>query len=109
VYVSVAQPAPVMRAYVEVRAECEARSRASGLDAVVLRPWYVLGAGRSWPRLLLPLYAIASLFPPTRAGSRRLGLVTEEQMLAALVRAVEHRPRGVEIVDVPAIRAPAAG
>ena len=43
VYVSVAHPAPVMRAYIAVRREGEALVRASGLPATILRPWYVLG------------------------------------------------------------------
>jgi uncharacterized protein YbjT (DUF2867 family) len=46
VYVSVAQPAPFMQAYVQVRADVEARLRASGLNATILRPWYVLGPGQ---------------------------------------------------------------
>lgn len=49
VYVSVAQPAPVMRAYQQVRAECEQTIRDSGLNASVLRPRYVLGSGHWWP------------------------------------------------------------
>ena len=48
VYVSVAQPAPVMRAYVEARAEGEAAIRATGIAATFLRPWYVLGPGHRW-------------------------------------------------------------
>lgn len=38
VYVSVAQPAPVMRDYVQVRGECEAFLRETGLNATFLRP-----------------------------------------------------------------------
>jgi uncharacterized protein YbjT (DUF2867 family) len=45
VYVSVAHPAPVMRAYIAVRQEGEALIRASGLPARLLRPWYVVGPG----------------------------------------------------------------
>ncbi|HTR78438.1 MAG TPA: NAD(P)H-binding protein, partial [Gemmatimonadaceae bacterium] len=45
VYVSVAQPAPVMRAYVDARAEGERAIREAGLAATILRPWYVLGPG----------------------------------------------------------------
>ncbi len=45
VYVSVAHPAPVMRAYIAVRQEGEGRVRASGISATILRPWYVLGPG----------------------------------------------------------------
>ena len=70
VYVSVAQPAPMMHAYIAVRAEGEAALAASGLTATVLRPWYVLGPGHWWPLTLVPLYAIARLLPSTRAGIR---------------------------------------
>jgi uncharacterized protein YbjT (DUF2867 family) len=104
VYVSVAQPAPVMRAYVVARAEAESQIRASGLDATILRPWYVLGPGHRWPYVLTPLYWLAERLPSARDGARRLGLVTIDQMVAALVRAVEQPARGVRIVDVPAIR-----
>jgi uncharacterized protein YbjT (DUF2867 family) len=45
VYLSVGQPAPMMKAYIQVRAECEAAIRAAGLNATILRPWYVLGPG----------------------------------------------------------------
>jgi uncharacterized protein YbjT (DUF2867 family) len=110
VYVSVAQPAPVMRAYVEVRAEGEALIRAAGLTATLLRPWYVLGPGHWWPVLLQPVYAIAERLPGLRDGAQRMGLVTLEQMVNALVAAVEAPPPpGTQrIVEVPAIRAPGA-
>jgi len=105
VYVSVAQPAPVMRAYVETRAEAEAMLRASGLNATIVRPWYVLGPGHRWPYALVPGYWLARAFPPTREMAMRLGLVTVAQMVNALVAAVENPASGVRIVDVPAIRA----
>ena len=105
VYVSVAQPAPVMRAYVAVRQAGEARIRASGIASTILRPWYVLGPGHRWPYLLLPAYALLGLLPPTREGARRLGLVTLEQMVRALVTSIEEGPGGVRIIDVPGIRA----
>ena len=56
VYVSVAHPAPMMMAYIAVREECESMIRASGLNATILRPWYVLGPGHYWPYALLPAY-----------------------------------------------------
>ena len=108
VYVSVAQPAPIMRAYVAVRKEGEALIRASNLNSTVLRPWYVLGPGHRWPYLLLPLYAILEQFPATRDGALRLGLVTLSQMVAALVRAVESPAEGVRVVEVPEIRSDVA-
>ena len=104
VYASVAHPAPVMRAYIAVRQEGEALIRASGLPATVLRPWYVVGPGHWWPCVLYPLYALAEWVPATRAGARRLGLVTRSQLATALVHAVEHPPAGVCVIDVPAIR-----
>ncbi len=105
VYVSVAQPAPVMKAYARVRAECEQMIRNSGLNATILRPWYVLGPGHRWPYRLLPVYRLLELLPATREGARRLGLVTLEQMVSALVEAVENPCRGIRIVEVPEIRA----
>jgi uncharacterized protein YbjT (DUF2867 family) len=109
VYVSVAQPAPVMRAYIAVRQEGEARIRESGIAATILRPWYVLGPGHRWPQVLAPFYALAERVPPLRDTAVRLGLVTIEQMVSALVGSIESGPNGVRILDVPAIRAaPAA-
>jgi uncharacterized protein YbjT (DUF2867 family) len=106
VYVSVAHPAPVMHAYIAVRAQGEQAIRHAGLTATVLRPWYVLGPGHWWPIALIPLYALASLVPAWREGARRLGLVTLDQMVNALVRAVEDPPPPgtVQIVEVPALR-----
>ena len=106
VYVSVAQPAPVMRAYVAARAAGEAAIAEAGLAATVLRPWYVLGPGHWWPLVLLPAYAIGELLPAMRDGAQRLGLVTLAQMIRALVAAVEAPPpRGeIRIMGVPAIR-----
>jgi|SRR5882672_6141815 len=104
VYVSVAHPAPAMHAYIAVRREGEALIVASGLSATVLRPWYVLGPGHRWPGLLLPVYRVMEMFPPTRASARRLGLVSLAQMLAALVSAVENPVAGVRFTGVPEIR-----
>jgi uncharacterized protein YbjT (DUF2867 family) len=107
VYVSVAQPAPVMAAYLAARAEAERALVQARLTATVLRPWYVLGPGHRWPLLLAPLYGVARLLPSTRDGARRLGLVTLRQMVGALVAAVESPPPPgtLRLLDVPAIRA----
>jgi len=105
IYLSVAHPAPVMKAYIEVRTECEELIRNSGMNATILRPWYILGPGHRWPYALLPMYWLAERIPSTREGARRLGLVTLEQMQAALRSAVENPCQGVRIVEVPEIRA----
>ena len=106
IYMSVAHPAPVMKAYIAVREECEQEIRRSGLNATILRPWYVLGPGHFWPYALKPLYWLAERIPATAAGAKRLGLVTRDEMVAALVRAVEYPARGIEIVEPPAISNP---
>jgi uncharacterized protein YbjT (DUF2867 family) len=109
VYVSVAHPAPVMRAYIAVREEGETLVRATGIRATILRPWYILGPGHWWPGLLLPVYAILRWVPATRTGAARLGLVTRRAMIAALVRAVEMPPaEAVRTMEVPEIRQAAA-
>jgi uncharacterized protein YbjT (DUF2867 family) len=106
VYVSVAQPAPVMKAYLSARAEVERVLSQSGLTVTVLRPWYVLGPGHRWPMILVPIYACADLFPALRAGARRLGLVTLAQMTDALVDAIERPPLAgtTRLVEVPQIK-----
>lgn len=104
VYVSVAHPAPIMKAYIDVRCECEDRLRASGLRATMLRPWYILGPGHWWPLALQPVYRLMELIPSTRDAAMRLGLVTLHDMLTALVWAIEHPPVSHCVIDVPEIR-----
>ncbi len=103
VYLSVAHPAPMMHAYIAVRTECEAAIKSSGLNATILRPWYVLGPGHRWPYLLMPVYKIAELLPSTREGAQRLGLVTLEQMVNVLIFAVENPVQGRRVMNVPEI------
>jgi uncharacterized protein YbjT (DUF2867 family) len=104
VYLSVAHPAPMMKDYIAVRAECEQMIQERHLNATILRPWYVLGPGHRWPYLLLPFYKICEWLPCTRAGALRLGLVTLEQLILALVEVVESPMRGTRVVAVPEIR-----
>jgi uncharacterized protein YbjT (DUF2867 family) len=119
VYLSVAHPAPVMKAYVSVRTEGEAMILERRLNATILRPWYVLGPRHQWPYLLLPVYKVMELLPFTRQGAQRLGLVTLEEMVLALVQAVEKPPQisdaksagntgpphpQIRIMEVPEIR-----
>ena len=104
IYLSVAQPAPMMKSYIAVRAECEAALRNSGMNTTVVRPWYVLGPGHRWPYVLLPMYWLCERIPSTRDGARRLGLVTLDQMISLLVSAVENPSVGARFVEVPQIR-----
>src|SRR6266568_810305 len=104
IYLSVAQPAPMMKSYIVVRAECEAAVRKSGMNVTIVRPWYVLGRGHRWPYVLLPMYWICEQIPSTREGARRLGLVTLDQMTRTLASAVENPCIGARLVEVPQIR-----
>src|SRR5262249_25529560 len=103
IYLSVAQPAPVMKEFIAVRSTGEAMLRESGINATFIRPWYVLGPGHLWPYAILPIYWILPKLPATKESAERLGLVTIDQMLSALVWAVENSPNGVQILDVPRI------
>jgi uncharacterized protein YbjT (DUF2867 family) len=105
VYVSVAHPAPVMAAYIAARTQGEALVAATAVPATILRPWYVLGPGHWWPYALLPVYWLLERLPSKRDAAHRLGLVTHQQMVAALMRAIEDGPEAAGIIDVPAIRA----
>jgi uncharacterized protein YbjT (DUF2867 family) len=106
VYVSVAQePTRIMADYQAVRARGEAYLREKPFPSSFLRPWYILGPGHWWPVVLWPLYTVAELFPATRGKARALGLITLEQMLRALIWAIEHPPAGeLAVYDVPALR-----
>jgi uncharacterized protein YbjT (DUF2867 family) len=104
VYLSVAQPASMMQAFIAVRSEGERLIRESGISATFIRPWYVLGPGHRWAYALLPFYWLCERIPATRESARRLGLVTISQMLDTLVWAVENPANGVRILDVAKIR-----
>ncbi|HXU40270.1 MAG TPA: NAD(P)H-binding protein [Blastocatellia bacterium] len=69
-YISVAQPAPVMKAYQAVRAEGERLIRQSGMNATIIRPWYVLGPGHRWAYSLIPMYWLFERVPGTRERLR---------------------------------------
>ena len=104
VYLSVAHPAPMMHAFIEVRSECEAMIRASGMSATFLRPWYVLGPGHRWPYALIPFYWLLERLPATKQSARRLGLIHLSCMIDALVWSVENPVDGIRILDVPDMR-----
>ena len=104
IYLSVAQPAPVMQAYVDVRAEGERFLRESGIPSTFVRPWYVLGPGHWWPYAILPLYWIWGAFPAHRDTARRLYPVKLAQVVRAIADAVEHPPNGARIIEAPELR-----
>ncbi len=103
VYLSVAHPAPVMRDYIAVRTAGEQELERLKIPRTILRPWYVLGPGHWWPYALKPLYWLALRSKAHREAALRLGLVTIDQMTAALVVAIEHPTTTPRIIDAAAI------
>jgi uncharacterized protein YbjT (DUF2867 family) len=104
VYLSVAHPASVMKAYVQTRIEAEQLIRDSGMNATFLRPWYVLGPGHRWAYALLPIYWLLEHIPAYRESALRLGLVSLPEMIAAFINAVEDPPNNIRIINVPQIK-----
>jgi len=104
VYVSVAHPAPIMRAYIGVRMRVEAELRESGLSHTIIRPWYVLGPGHRWAYVLVPMYWLMGAIPSARESAQRLGLVTIAQMVATLTWAVDTAGAESRVLNVPDIR-----
>jgi uncharacterized protein YbjT (DUF2867 family) len=98
-----------MKDYIVVRTEREAALRAGGMPATILRPWYALGPGHRWPLVLAQAYWIAKHSPASREAAGRLGLLTIDEMLNAMVWAVEHPAETIRVLSVPAIRLLADG
>lgn len=104
IYLSVAQPAPIMRAYVEVRAEGERLAALSGMRTTFVRPWYVLGPEHRWPYAILPLYWLWMLSPKSRDTARRLYPVKLRNVLRVLADAVDRLPESTRVVEAPEMR-----
>lgn len=99
VYLSVPLDIPVMKAYVAVRAEVEALISSLGLSATIIRPFYVLGPGRRWPYAIMPLLWLARLIPGLSRQARTMVFNTREQVVHAIVNAIEHPPTGIDVWD----------
>jgi uncharacterized protein YbjT (DUF2867 family) len=104
IYLSVAHPAPAMKAYVAVREEGERLIRATGIPATFVRPWYVLGPGHWWPYAILPFYWLWSAFPAQRDTARRLYPVKLAQVVNAIVDAVEHPANAIRVIEAPELK-----
>ncbi|MBV8549806.1 MAG: NAD(P)-dependent oxidoreductase [Acidobacteriaceae bacterium] len=104
VFMSVAHPAPVMQAYIQARVECEQAIVASHLNSTILRPWYILGPGHRWPYVLLPFYKAGELFPKTRDGALRLGLLSIHEIVNGLVHVIANPSHGVRVLETQDIR-----
>lgn len=105
IYLSVAQPAPLMKEYIEVRKRGEQLLVENKIPSSVIRPWYIIGPGHYWPVVLTPIYKILELIPATREQAINLGLVKLEEMLNTILFAVKNPPaEGSRIYRTPEIR-----
>ena len=99
VYLSVAQyPTHIMKDYQNIRASGEALLAQAGLRCSFIRPWYVLGPGHWWPLLLKPFYWAGGYIPAYKEAVKKLDTVTIDQMIAALIFAVEHPPIQPQVI-----------
>lgn len=95
VYLSVAEPAPIMKDYITVRKQGEALIEQSGMNATYIKPWYVLGPGHLWPYLFIPVIKICQWIPFTKDGALRLAPVKLKQMINTLVYSIENPASGI--------------
>lgn len=104
VYLSVAEPAPVMKEFISVRKKGEELVTGSGINAVFIKPWYVLGPGHYWPYLILPIYWLFMLIPPFSTTAKNLYPVRLENVLNAIVHSVEDPPEGSKSITTRELR-----
>jgi len=105
VYLSVAQPAPMMKEYIEVRKHGELLLTDNEIPSSIIRPWYIIGPGHYWPLVLKPVYKIFEWIPATREQAINLGLVKLEEMLNTILYSVKNPPKeGLRIYKTPEIR-----
>jgi len=104
IYLSVAHPAPAMKEFIEVRMRGEQLISKSGMNATLIRPWYVLGPGHYWPYFIIPFYKLFEIIPSTKETALRLGLVKINQMINCITFAVKNPPKGIRIYSVKEIK-----
>lgn len=104
IYLSVAEPAPVMKQFIEVRKYGERLLTDSALNAVFIKPWYVLGPGHYWPYMLLPLYWLIMIIPPISKTARRLYPVKLKNVLNAIISSVKNPVKGIKSISTKELR-----
>jgi nucleoside-diphosphate-sugar epimerase len=104
IYISVANPAPIMKDYVDIRLRSESLIIKSGLNATFLKPWYVLGPGHNWPYVFLPFYKVLERIPATMDGAMRLALVKLNSMVQAIIFAIQNPANGIRYMKAHQIK-----
>ncbi len=100
IYISVTNPSPFLKAYVDVRIEGERLIKESGMNGYIVRPWYVIGPGHYWPLILTPMYIIAGMVPSLKDKAIDFGLVKLDRVVKSLLYAVESPMPGIRIITM---------
>ncbi|MCC6864875.1 MAG: NAD(P)H-binding protein [Ignavibacteria bacterium] len=95
IYLSVAEPAPFMKEFINIRKYGEKIISDTGINAVFIKPWYVLGPGHYWPYIILPIYWLFFIIPPFKDAAKRLYPVKLKNVLNAIVHSAENPPTGI--------------
>ena len=105
IYLSVAQPAPVMRAYASGSPPLRGIPAGKRLECHDRAPLVRARTGSSLAVRLTPAVLAGGAFSRTREFALRLGFVTIRQMIEVLAAAVDNPPpAGLRIIEVPEIR-----
>jgi hypothetical protein len=104
VYLSVAHPAPRMKAFQAVRAEVSRWFLNPAFPQLSFGRGMCSDRDGSWPVILKPFYAMARALPPIRDGEIRFTLVTLEQITQTLAWAVENRPKHLQVFELSQIK-----
>lgn len=104
IYLSVAEPAPVMKEFINVRKSGEKLLTETGMNCVFIKPWYVLGPGHYWPHLILPVYWVFMLIPPFSKTAKRLYPVRLKNVLNAITSSIEKDVKGITSLSTEELR-----
>lgn len=91
-------------AYLRAKAAAEKIVMTSGLDWIILRPSAIVGSGRQWPRLLIPLAMVLRYIPGLRQIANDYRPIHVETLARAVFAAVKHSPTSGEIWSGKEIR-----
>jgi nucleoside-diphosphate-sugar epimerase len=100
IYVSVAMESSVMFTYQANKKRAEAALNSSGMNVSLLRPWYVVGEGRTWVKIFNGLYNLAEKYPNLLAKVRKFRLVSHQQILDTLIHAIESEPKNLTVYEI---------
>ncbi|MEP7167917.1 MAG: hypothetical protein ABI855_00965 [Bacteroidota bacterium] len=89
-----------MKEYQEVRAEAEKIIIQSGINVTFIRPWYVIGPGHYWPLIFFPVLKLLEIIPSTKEKAKKPSLINLNQMLDALIYAIENSNEGIRIIEI---------